>query len=167
MFMSGIHGAPCTAELKKKARQEWENENPSDWLVLGFTADERPRHERFSINEREEIIPILIDLNLTKNDCFRILLDAGLELPATYLNGLPNANCLGCCKATSATYWSLIREKYPDVFAARAEQSRRIGAKLVRLNGTRIFLDELPKGATGRPLATMNFECGLFCEDGK
>ena len=26
-FMSGPHGAPCTGELKKKARQNWENNN--------------------------------------------------------------------------------------------------------------------------------------------
>ena len=38
-FMSSIHGAACTFELKKKARQAWENKNKSDWIVLGFTAD--------------------------------------------------------------------------------------------------------------------------------
>ena len=79
--------------------------------------------------------------------------------------GYPNANCIGCVKATSATYWSHVKKMHPDVFAARAEQSRRIGARLVRHKGKRMFLDELPDGAKGRSMKHMDFECGLFCEE--
>jgi len=50
------------------------------------------------------------------------------------------------------------------VFAARAEQSRLLGVRLVRVQGERIFLDELDPNAVGRPLKNMQFECGLFCE---
>ena len=56
-------------------------------------------------------------------------------------------------------------KKHPEVFANRAKQSRDIGAKLVRYNGKRMFLDELPDGATGRPMKKMDFECSLFCEE--
>ena len=52
---------------------------------------------------------------------------------------------------------------HPDVFAQRAEQSRRIGAKLVRHKGERIYLDELPTDAIGRPMKNSDFECGIFC----
>jgi len=45
-FMSGPTGAPCTIELKKRARQDWEARNHADWHVLGFTADETARHKR-------------------------------------------------------------------------------------------------------------------------
>ena len=39
-FMAGPQGAPCTLELKKKARQEWVANNHHDHIVLGFTVDE-------------------------------------------------------------------------------------------------------------------------------
>lgn len=165
--MSFPNGAPCTVELKKRARQAWEAENHADWHVLGFTADERKRHDRFVLGERENVLPVLIDAGITKADCYRILQDAGLRLPRIYSLGYPNANCIGCVKATSATYWNHVRAMHPDVFARRAEQSRRFGVRLARHKGERVFLDELPADAKGRPLKGMDFECGIFCEERK
>jgi hypothetical protein len=164
-FMSGPLGAPCTVELKKVARQEWERANVVDWHVLGFTADEKTRHERFVLTERSNVLPVLIDAGMTKADCYRMLTDAGLALPRVYAMGYPNANCIGCVKATSATYWNHVRRAHPDVFAARAEQSRRLGARLTRVKGERLFLDELPADAVGKPMKNMDFECGIFCEE--
>ena len=164
-FMSGPKGAPCTIELKKMARQEWEKNNRADWHVLGFTADEKTRHDRFVLTERSNVLPVLIDAGITKAECYRILLAAGLKLPRVYDMGYPNANCIGCVKATSPTYWNHVRKMHPDVFAARAEQSRRIGARLVRVDNKRLFLDELDPAAIGRPMAGMDVECGIFCEE--
>jgi hypothetical protein len=166
-FMSGPTGAPCTQELKKKARQQWEEQHRPDYHVLGFTAEEKARHERFTLTERTNVIPVLIDLGITKADCFRIVSDAGLALPAVYLRGYPNANCLGCVKATSPTYWNHVRKQDPQVFEARALQSRDIGARLVRHKGQRIFLDELPENAKGHSMKGLDFECGIFCEERK
>ena len=164
-YMSGIHGAPCTVELKKNARYQWEQQNNVDWHVLGFTADEKRRHERFILTERSNVIPVLIDEGLTKADCFAILQNAGISLPIIYQQGYPNANCIGCVKATSPTYWNHVRNLHPEIFAQRAEQSRRLGVRLVRHKGERIFLDELPADAKGRSLKSMSFECGIFCEE--
>ena len=164
-FMSGVAGAPCTLELKKVARQQWEQEHNPDYHVLGFTLDEKKRHDRFVLTERSNVIPILIDNKITKDDCYTILQAEGIDLPNIYKRGYPNANCIGCVKATSPTYWNLVREKDPDVFQQRAEQSRQIGARLVRHKGKRIFLDELPADAKGRPLKSLDFECGIFCEE--
>jgi len=164
-FMSGPRGAPCTQELKKFARQEWENINKPDYTVLGFTAEEVKRADRFKLTERDTLLTPLIDEKYSKQDCFDTLLSAGIELPYVYTVGMPNANCIGCVKASSSTYWNLVREKFPDVFEDRAKQSRDIGAKLAWYKGGRIYLDELPKGAKGRPLKDYNFECGLFCEE--
>lgn len=164
-FMSGHLGAPCTMILKKEARQQWEQNNHADWHVFGFTADEKARHDRFVLTERSNVIPVLIELGITKMDCFRILAESGIQMPAIYLRGYPNANCIGCVKATSATYWNHVRKQDPDVFARRAEQSRRIGARLARHKGMRLFLDELPESARGRSMKGMDFECGLFCEE--
>lgn len=161
-FMSGPLGAPCTVKLKKEARQQWEAANRPDYHVLGFTADEKTRHDRFVLTERENVLPVLIEAGITKGDCFRILKEAGIKLPRIYEMGYPNANCIGCVKATSPTYWNHVREKHPEQFKQRAEQSRRLGAKLVRYKGERIFLDELPPDAKGRPMKTMQVECGIF-----
>lgn len=163
-FMSGTNGAPCTTLLKKEARQIWEQNNKVDHHVLGFTADERKRHERFVMTERE-LLPILIILGITKSDCYKIILEEGLKLPRVYDMGYPNANCIGCVKATSPTYWNHVRKHHPDVFNQRARQSSIIGAKLVRVAGERIPLAELSPDAEGRPLKSMDFECGIFCEE--
>ena len=164
-YMSGIAGAPCTMRLKKQARQQWESKNNSDFLVLGFTSDEKQRADRFKMTEREALIPVLVDEGITKQDCFDILVKEGIELPKIYKHGFPNANCIGCVKATSPTYWNLVRKEFPEVYAKRAEQSRRIGAKLVTVKSKRMFLDELPENAKGRSLKNYNFECGIFCEE--
>ena len=162
-FMSGVAGAPCTMELKKKARQEWEAKNNHDWIVLGFTAEEQHRYDRFKLTERDNILPVLIEDKITKSECYQILVDAGIQLPEIYKQGYPNANCIGCVKASSVTYWNHVRKVHPEVFKQRAIQSREIGARLARVNGERIHLDELSPTAKGKPMKDMDFECGLFC----
>jgi hypothetical protein len=164
-FMSGPMGAPCTLELKKRARQEWEEINQPDFTVLGFTAEEVHRADRFRLTERDTLLTPLIDEGYDKQACFDLIQSAGIDLPAIYKLGYPNANCIGCVKAGSATYWNLVRDTFPDVFQGRALQSRKIGAKLAYYKGKRIFLDELPADAKGRSLKNYNFECGIFCEE--
>lgn len=161
-YMSGINGAPCTLVLKKEARYEFEKSNKIDYHVLGFTADEVGRHERFIKYERDNVLPVLIEDGITKQMCFDIITSAGIALPRVYSMGYPNANCIGCVKATSPTYWNHVRRMHPDQFRERAEQSRRLGVKLVRYKGKRIFLDELPENAKGRGMKS--YECGIFCD---
>lgn len=162
-FMSGPLGAPCTIELKKEARRHWEKQNNPAWHVLGFTLEERHRHERFVMTERENVLPVLIDAGMRKSDCLDLVRDAGITLPVLYGLSFPNNNCVGCPKATSPAYWNLVRRTFPDVFADRAEQSRRLGARLVRVAGERVFLDELPTDVAGQ--MQMDFDCGVFCEE--
>lgn len=163
-YMSGTKGAPCTKALKREARYEFENHNRIDWHVFGYAAEEIARYEAFKFSERANTLGILIDAGLTRQDCYNLLLADGIRPPIVYEMGLPNANCPGCVKATSPTYWNLIRVTHPDVFKRRAEQSRRIGCRLVRYKGKRIFLDELPPDAKGRPIKNMKIDCGIFCD---
>ena len=116
--------------LSKKEKQVYSTEvlsgmkiANSDYLVLGFTYDEQKRAERFMLTERNNLLPILIEEKITKQDCFDMLLNKGLKLPQIYKHGFPNANCIGCVKATSPTYWNLVRKEFPKVFDDRAEQS--------------------------------------------
>lgn len=161
-YMSGVKGAPCTGILKKQARYHFEDTHEIDFHVLGYAFDEQDRHLRFIKNERENVIPILIEEKITKEECFELVLAAGLQLPATYLMGYPNANCIGCVKATSPTYWNHVRKTHPEVFERRALQSFRLGCRLVRYKGKRIFLHELPEDAIGNKMKS--YECGIFCE---
>ncbi|WP_242880131.1 hypothetical protein [Stenotrophomonas maltophilia] len=164
-FMAGVAGAPCTRALKKQARQHWEQQNRPDFHVLGFTFEEKARHARFVLTERPNVLPVLIEAGMTKDDCARRILADGIALPAIYVRGYPNANCLGCVKSQSATYWNHVRRQDPEVFQRRAEQSRRIGAKLVKVRGERRYLDELKPTDRGGAMKTLNFDCGLFCEE--
>ncbi len=161
-YISGIKGAPCTVELKKEARYQFEKENEIDWHVLGFTADEKKRSDRFMKFERSNLIPVLINENITKIDCFRIINEAGIKLPEIYSLGYPNANCIGCVKSSSPTYWNLVRKTFPDIYNERAEQSRRIGAKIVVVKGKRKFLDELKPTDKGGKIKS--WDCGIFCD---
>ena len=164
-YMSGVAGAPCTLELKKKARQEWEKDNKPDLTVLGFTAEETKRASNFRLTERDTLLTPLIDEGYSKQDCFDTVLSAGIELPDIYKLGVPNANCIGGVKASAATYWTLVRKEFPEVFQLRSEQSGEVGAKLAYHAGRRVMLSDLPEGAKGRDLKNYNFECGLFCEE--
>lgn len=163
-YMGGISGAPCTMLLKREARHLWELRHKPDFHVLGFTSEEVKRHESFSERQGGALIPVLIDEGITKADCYRILHEAGLKLPEIYRLGYPNANCIGCVKATSPTYWNHVRVQHPEVFEKRAEMSREFGVRLTRVKGVRLFLDELDPKAKGERLKSLDFECGIFCD---
>lgn len=164
-YVSGVHGAPCTGELKKRARQHWETNNKADFHVLGFTSEEESRHNRFVLTERDNVLPVLIEEGMTKQDCMDMIVREGINPPIVYKKGFPNANCIGCVKASSPTYWNLVRRTYPDIFDQRAKMSRELGCKLVRVKGKRLFLDELDPNAKGNKLKNMVIDCGIFCEE--
>jgi len=161
-YMAGVKGAPCTMLLKKGARYEAELKYKIDWHVLGFTLDEKNRSDRFMKFERENTIPVLIDAQMTKADCFAFIESHGITLPRIY-KILDNANCIGCVKSTGVDYWQKIRKYYPEVFNARAGLSRLIKCRLVKYKGKRIYLDELPIDAVGRK--SRRAECSIFCNN--
>lgn len=164
-YMAGPDGAPCTMILKQEVRRRWEMINHYDYRVLGFTADarEKKRWRDFNDNNGGNTLPVLIELGITKGDCFRIIQDAGIELPEIYKLGFPNANCIGCVKASSATYWNHVRKTFPDVFEDRRQMADELGSNLVWYKGKRRSLSELPPDAKGRPMKDMNVECGVVC----
>jgi 3'-phosphoadenosine 5'-phosphosulfate sulfotransferase (PAPS reductase)/FAD synthetase len=164
-YVGGVRGAPCTVELKKRARQQWEEEHKPDFHVLGFDVDETDRYRRFSMTERPNTIPVLILAGLSKQDCIAKIDAAGIKRPVMYDLGFPNNNCIGCVKASGTTYWNRIRECFPEIYDDRAKYTRRIGAKLIRINGVRRFLDELRPEHKGRAMRSMKLDCGIFCEE--
>ena len=160
-YMGGIKGAPCTVELKKVPRFRFQRGD--DINIFGFTADEGKRIDDFrKRNPEMELRWPLKEAGITKAMCYAILREAGIELPAMYRLGYKNNNCIGCVKATSPAYWKKVRRDFPEVFESRARQSRDIGARLTRIKGRRIFLDELPEGEYGRYKAE-DISCGPEC----
>lgn len=142
-YLSGIAGAPCTVEMKKVPRYAFQLAD--DVHVFGFTVDEQDRIADFERGNPELYFDwILRDSGYSKKRCLYEVERAGIRLPIMYELGFENNNCLGCVKATSPNYWRRTRRNFPDTFARRVAQGREYGARLVRINGERKFLDELP-----------------------
>lgn len=159
-YMSGVAGAICTTEMKKVPREAYQR--PDDIHIFGYTYEEQDRAAQFEENNPSLFVSwLLIDRFLTKFECLRTLRAAGIALPAMYGLGFAHNNCLGCVKATSPGYWNRTRRLFPDVFERRAQQSRAIGVRLARLNGERVFLDELPANEDGPDDA---IDCGPACQ---
>lgn len=162
-YMSGVAGARCTTELKKMPRMEFAR--PDDIHIFGFTVYEKDRAADLRQRNPElRLRFLLIELGLTKTDCFLELRKAGIKMPAMYELGFENNNCPGCVKASSPWYWDLVRRHFPEVFKRRCEQSRAIGCRLVEIHHhERIFLDELPIGPFRKPRKKENMSCGPEC----
>lgn len=164
-FMSSIHGAACSRELKFVVRLNFEE--PTDVHVFGYTADslDIKRADRL----REDFPPLckletpLIERHITKANCRALLQGLGIEEPRTYAMGFPNANCLksGCVKATSPNYWALHRKWFPEGFARTAALARELNVRLARIGGERVFIDDIPADwPTTDPVAPA---CDLLC----
>jgi hypothetical protein len=146
-YMAGPDGATCTLEMKVKPRLAFQR--PTDAHVFGYTADaaDVQRFKRLQNNYPElKVIAPLIDAGVTKVGALAIVQRWAIDLPRSYAMGFPNANCLqtGCCKAASPDYWALYRQRFPENFGATAARSRALGVRLARINGERVFIDEIP-----------------------
>jgi hypothetical protein len=160
-YIAGIQGAPCTGELKKAVRFAFQK--PDDIHVFGFTIEERKRAETFRRNNFELSLSFpLIDAGLTKSDCHAIVRAQGIEIPMMYRLGFDNNNCIGCPKG-GAGYWNMVRKHFPEQFNRMCELSRRLGARIVKQDGQRIFLDEL-RPETGRQKDEVAIDCSVLCE---
>lgn len=136
-YMSGVRGARCTKELKKQVRLDWQKQD--DIHVFGMTREEENRIDNLIDSEPElELWAPLIDRGYTKPDCFKVLNDAGIELPEMYKLGYHNNNCIGCLKAAGAGYWNKIRVDFPGVFERRAKQEKMINVALVKISANKI-----------------------------
>lgn len=160
-YIVGVSGAPCTRLLKKEVRKKFEMID--DIQVFGYTSEEQDRVDRFiDANNDVNLWSILIDKNLTKQDCLAILERANIELPAMYKLGYQNNNCIGCVKG-GLGYWNKIRNDFPVQFEKMAKLEKTIGARILKSKGERIWLSDLPKDAGHYP-TEQNIECGIFCQ---
>jgi len=167
-WLAGIKGARCTGELKVSPRIAFQR--PDDIHVFGYTADradiERSKRLRENYFEMQIETP-LIDAGLTKQAVLAMVQSRGIDLPEMYKLGFQNNNCIPCVKATSPDYWALVRKTHPSEFERMVKLSRDLGVRLARVEGERVFIDEIPVDwPTTNPIVPA---CDFLCqiEDGK
>jgi 3'-phosphoadenosine 5'-phosphosulfate sulfotransferase (PAPS reductase)/FAD synthetase len=164
-YINGPSGARCTLKLKKELRFKLEEIIDYDFQVFGFENDRRQiaRRDRFieQYPNAKGIFP-LIEAGLNKDDCFRVLLEAGIALPAMYHLGYSNSNCIGCPKG-GAGYWNKIRRDFPETFEQMAKAERAVKATCLRRGKRKLYLDELDPEA-GRHEDISLPECGVVCQ---
>jgi len=170
-YINGPHGASCTSRIKPGLLRTFEQ--PGDVLVLGYTAEEQSRFDDWLADWPDRpIIAPLIERGLTKEDCKAMVERAGIKLPAMYLLGYDNANCIGCVKGGHG-YFRAVREDFPDQFERLAQAEEKVAslygenAYILRhrsgpLKGQRFPLRELTAGPSHRGESLPS--CGLFCE---
>lgn len=172
-YVNGANGARCTLELKKNVRIDLQKQLQYPVQIFGFeySLKEVNRAIRFSEQwpESKPIFP-LIEQAVTKQNCAEIILRAGIKLPAMYVLGYNNNNCIGCVKGGKG-YWNKIRVDFPAEFNKMAKAEREAGHSCIKeskkIDGLKysipIFLDEL-KPHVGRKINPVVPDCGSICE---
>lgn len=163
-FMKGLHGAPCSMELKRRLLNA--QLKPNDIIVVGLTVEEDDRLEDLRDNNPGmDFQSPLIERGLTKSDCLAMVERAGIQLPLMYREGFENANCPGCVKGGEG-YWNRIRiirpERFKQVLAIQEEIGPGAYFFRDRHTGERFGLKDLnpAAGRHNEPAPS----CSFFCE---
>lgn len=188
-------GAICSTQLKRKVREDWQKENEFDHQVFGFEFDKKEfnRANGLSINhpKTKAIYPLLM-MGYDKDDCLRVVQEAGIEIPRMYQLGFRNNNCFktGCVQG-GIGYWQKMQREFPDKFDAMAEMEHKLTdlkgepvtmlkdqgnetKRLVEETGIKwkqfLFLKKHPKYPELKCISDMKeqevqplFECNGFC----
>lgn len=167
-YLVGPYGARCSKELKRYMREQ--TQRVGDLQIFGYDSGEKIRANRF--NENHPLVETdypLIDGNISKNACFQLLKNNGIERPEAYKLGFKNNNCLkrGCVKGQMG-YWNHIRKVFPNVFWNMAKRERVMGIAICRMElpgrqKVKVYLDELDPNA-GNYNTEPAYQCSLFCD---
>ena len=123
--LNTANGAVCSYMMKRRVREEWEKTNSFTHQVFGFEFDKKELNRAKSLQlnhpHTNPIFP-LIENEITKENCFKIVRDAGLEIPRAYKLGFGNNNCLNTgCVQGGIGYWKKIQKERPDLFDKMAQ----------------------------------------------
>ena len=176
-------GAVCSATLKIKVRQKFENNNKFSYQAFGFDANEIKRAKAMASNNAKSnpLFPLLATM-LFKKDCIEIIQSANslfleIDIPASYKLGYNNNNCLktGCVQG-GIGYWQKMDRDSPEKVEAMArvehDLTDRKGSPVTMLKNSRglIFLRRHPKYPDVQILAEVEgkdpkplLECNGFC----
>ena len=162
-YINGPDGAKCSKMLKREVREDFQSFD--DIQVFGFDADEEIAQNRaydFRMHHPEiMLVTPLLDEGLGKADCLALLERAGIALPAMYLLGYNNNNCIACWKGGMG-YWNKIRRDFPEAFTEAARIERVIGRSAIKTKEGQVFLDTLDP-ERGRIEDEPRISCGVTC----
>ena len=152
----GYSGAPlsrsCTADHKIKVLGKYikahatKEELPAD-VLIGISVDEIQRANRGKDETWERRQYPLLDLNMTRIDCVKVIEEAGLPVP-------PKSSCF-FCPFHSNLAWSELRRDEPALFAKAVELENKLIARRAARNEQPVFLTR-----KGKPLADAIGEAG-------
>ena len=147
--------------LKKNVRKAYERD--SDIQIFGYTAEEESRADRFiDSNNSVNVDFILLEKNITKNQCLEFVKDMGIEIPTMYKLGYSNNNCIGCVKGGMG-YWNKIRVDFPNAFSKMALLERELGHSINKDKNGPVYLDVLASDR-GNVQKDKPGDCGFTCE---
>ena len=131
------NGAPgnrnCTVEFKIKPIAKWIKRNaPSCTLGKGISTDEPHRATPSRESDGYTSAYPLIELGISRNDCLRIVREAGLPQP-------PKSSCWFCPYKTTDQWITMRREK-PKLFAATAELEEMLNRKRAEIGKDAVYI---------------------------
>ena len=141
-------GAPgnrkCTDRWKIKVVGKWLTEHGASpenraTVAVGLSVDEVSRASRRRDEPHTVVTYPLFDLGLTKNDCIRVIIEAGLPVP-------PKSSCW-FCPFTRPSTWQYRAHDEPELFARACDLEAQLIAKRAVLGKDPAYFTSL-----GRPL---------------
>lgn len=131
------NGAPgnrnCTVHFKIKPIAKWINTHaPGCILGKGISTDEPQRATPSREDDGYTSAYPLIELGFSRNDCLRLVMEAGLPQP-------PKSACWFCPYQTTDK-WTTMRRERPDLFASAVALEQMLNAKRGSLGKDRVFL---------------------------
>ena len=125
-------GAICSTHLKRKVREQWQENNEFDYQVFGFEFEKKEFNRAIGLNlnhpKVKGIYPLLM-MGYDKHKCFSIVEGAGIEVPIMYKMGFKNNNCFGTgCVQGGVGYWKKMKIDFPEKFEAMAEMEHKLTA---------------------------------------
>jgi hypothetical protein len=172
-------GAPgnrsCTADFKIKVVSKWMRQagatkNNRGVVGIGISTDEITRLKPSQLPHIVNAHP-LIDLGLSRNDCKKLISDAGLPVP-------PKSSCF-FCPFHSIKEWRRMYDEQPELFARSValekminERRLTLGRDPMYLTGALRPLDEVVNGSHQWQLSFLEkaqdgqYSCGPFTCDG-
>lgn len=123
-------GAICSTLLKRRVREKWQKDTDFTHQIFGFEFDKKEFNRALSLtknhSDAKPIYPLLM-YGYDKDDCLKVVQDAGIEIPLMYQLGFRNNNCFktGCVQG-GVGYWQKMRRDFPDKFNDMAEMEHKL-----------------------------------------
>lgn len=173
------NGAPgnrsCTADFKIKVVSKWMRQNGATRdkpgiVGIGISVDEIQRMKPSQLAHIRNDHP-LIELELNRQDCVKVISDAGLPVP-------PKSSCF-FCPFHNTRAWQELSDSHPELFARAVGLERLINERLARRGKDPIWmssklrpLDDVVNGSHRWQMSLFDepddgqHSCGPFTCDG-